>query len=119
MCPAAVTGKRLVPFSAPDRTAPSLPGPGPARASLTRTASLEEIAATIPAPDSSGAVGLVPGRGTLTAQMPLPGRHQPGGLATLVYGQDITDACMGLEATTAVLEASVRDRCAIRQGAFR
>jgi 3-deoxy-7-phosphoheptulonate synthase len=50
------------------------------------------------------------------------GRQEPGDLATLVYGQSVTDACMGLEATAAVLEAlaaAVRRRRANRRGAPR
>ena len=41
------------------------------------------------------------------------GRQEPGDLAALVYGKSVTDGCMGLEATAAVLEAlaaAVRDR---------
>jgi 3-deoxy-7-phosphoheptulonate synthase len=59
---------------------------------------------------AAGERGLV---GVMLESFLAEGRQEPGDPARLVYGQSITDACMDVDTTTAVLDglaAAVRDR---------
>ncbi len=51
--------------------------------------------------------------GVMLESFLLPGRQEPGDLATLAYGQSVTDGCMDISTTVGVLEvlaAAVRQR---------
>jgi 3-deoxy-7-phosphoheptulonate synthase len=60
------------------------------------------VAATVADQAAAGERGLI---GLMLESFLVAGRQNPGDLATLTYGQSVTDACMDVEATHAVLDS--------------